>query len=57
MDIPAFVLGSRQDPTFLYGVVLCHRELLAEIVALDRDLEVIGTLKSNNVKGDKEGLH
>ena len=46
LELPAWVVGSKEDPSFLYGVFICSREIVVEILKLDSDLEITGMLKT-----------
>jgi len=57
IDMPAFVLGSKSDPSFSYGVFICSREVLSEILKISDDFEIIGMLRSTTYRDLAEQLH
>ena len=57
METPAWLLGSKKDPSYTYGVIIASRELAVSLLGVDDDLEITGMLRPSNRVQDGEELH
>jgi len=53
----AWLIGSKSDPSFMYGVFIGSRQLATGLLGIDSDLELTGMLRPQNKHEPVEELH
>lgn len=57
VGLPTWIIGSKEDPSFIYGIVLAPRELVSAIISLDDDLMITGMVKNKEERDADQSLH
>ena len=53
LDMPTWLLGSKEDPSFVYGVIIGTRELVSSILVLDSDFEIKCMIRTGREETDE----